>query len=106
MHPVEQYLRGVGEIRRTGAAVPETSYHGALKTLLKEVGDDLAPRVRAVLTLRDEGAGLPDGGFFTADQISGDVDDPLAHVLPARSISGSPRGRWSRCWGSGRSTSI
>jgi hypothetical protein len=85
-HPVERYLRSMGEIRRTGAAVPETSYYGALETLLNEVGSDLSPRVRAVLTLRDEGAGLPDGGFFTADQLASDVQDPLARVLPARGV--------------------
>lgn len=84
MHPIETYLKSMGEIRRTGAAVPETSYYGALEALLNEVGDDLSPRVRAVLTLRDEGAGLPDGGFFTAEQISGDVDDPFRRVSPAR----------------------
>lgn len=86
MHPVDRYLTSMGEIRRTGAAVPETSYYGALETLLNEVGGELSPRVRAVLTLRDEGAGLPDGGFFTADQIAGEVEDPLAHVNPARGV--------------------
>ncbi len=85
-HPVERYLRNIGEIRRTGAAVPETSYYGALEALLDEVGNDLSPRVLAVLTLRDEGAGLPDGGLFTADQIAKDVADPVAHTLPARGV--------------------
>jgi len=81
---VERYLRSLGEIRGTGAAVPETSYYGALETFFNEVGAQLSPRVRAVLTLRDEGAGLPDGGLFSADQLSGGEGDPLSHVLPAR----------------------
>lgn len=85
-HPVERYLTSMGEIRRTGAAVPETSYYGSLETLINDVGSELSPRVRAVLTLRDEGAGLPDGGLFTADQIGGTPEDPLAHVLPARGV--------------------
>ena len=84
MHPVERYLRSMGEVRRTGAGVAETSYYGALETLLNDLGSELSPRVRAVVTLRDEGAGLPDGGFFTADQLAGGVADPVAHVLPSR----------------------
>jgi hypothetical protein len=38
LHPLETYLRELGEIRSTGAAVPETSYYGPLANLLNAVG--------------------------------------------------------------------
>ena len=39
--------------------------------MLDEVGGGLKPKVRCVMNLKSQGAGLPDGGLFTADQIRG-----------------------------------
>jgi hypothetical protein len=60
MTPFETYLTNLNEIRSTGAAVPETSYYGALETFLNEIGKTLKPRVRCVLNIQNRGAGIPD----------------------------------------------
>lgn len=85
MHPVENYLRELREIRSTGSGVRETSYYPALSTLLNAVGGDLKPKVRCILTLRDTGAGLPDGGLFTPDQFQRQArHDLIEDQLPSR----------------------
>ncbi|MBD0362469.1 MAG: hypothetical protein ICV55_06785 [Coleofasciculus sp. C3-bin4] len=69
MSAFETYIRDLQEIRATGAAVKETSYYGALEKLLNELGKTLKPRVRCVMQLKNiGGAGMPDGGLFTASQ--------------------------------------
>ena len=67
--PFETYIRHLLTIRLFGAAVPETSYYGALEAFLNEIGKGFRPKVICILTLQNRGAGLPDGGLFTADQI-------------------------------------
>ena len=79
----------IGAIRATGANVPETSFYPALANLLNAVGQDLSPKVRCVINLRNRGAGIPDGGLFTADQFKRrardeDSADPFGGLLPAR----------------------
>jgi hypothetical protein len=90
MDAVVQYLVEVNEIRCTGSNVPETSFYPALSNLFNEIGKSLSPKVRCVINLKNRGAGLPDGGLFTADQFKGrgrgpkDSDDPFQSQLPAR----------------------
>ena len=63
----------------------ETSYYPALSNLFNAVGKTLKPKVRCVMNLRNLGAGLPDGGLFTADQFQRQADGaPKAGQLPAR----------------------
>ena len=95
MHPVEQYLSEMGTIRATRAGTGETSYYPALATLLNEIGKTLAPKVSCVIQLQNRGAGLPDGGLFTADQcrhrsraVDGDLfsaQTPSRGVIEAKS---------------------
>lgn len=87
MQPFETYLRELREIRSSGAAVQETSYYGPLATLLNEVGKTLSPRVRCVINLKNHGAGIPDGGLFTADQLqrTGGAEFQLGQ-LPSRGV--------------------
>ena len=69
----------------SGAAVKETSYYGALANLFNEIGKTLKPKVRCILTLKNQGAGLPDGGFFTTDQFQRVSEtEPLLGQIPAR----------------------
>ena len=83
----ETYVRNLTQIRSTGAGVPETSYYGALETLLNEIGKTLKPRVRCVLTLANRGAGNPDGGLFTSNQFEKASDtDPLPGQPPERGV--------------------
>ena len=56
MTPLQQYFRSLGDIRATGAAVPETSYYGALEALLNNIGNTLKPKVRCVMQLKQQGA--------------------------------------------------
>jgi SAM-dependent methyltransferase len=65
---VERYLTDIGEIRGTRSNVPETSFYPALERLLSDIGRALSPKVRCVINLANRGAGLPDGGLFSADQ--------------------------------------
>lgn len=73
MNPVEEYYRSLGEIHRSRGAVDETSYYPALKALLNEVGKTLNPKVRCIINLRNAGAGIPDGGIFSQDQLKRSV---------------------------------
>ena len=73
---VERYLTDIGEIRGTRANVPETSFYPAFERLLTDIGKSLSPKVRCVINLSNRGAGLPDGGLFSADQFRSKARDP------------------------------
>ena len=63
----------------------ETSYYPAISNLFNAVGKSLKPKVRCLMTIKNLGAGLPDGGLFTADQFQRQADgEPKAGQLPAR----------------------
>jgi len=79
------YLNELKAIRATGAGVAATSYYPALSNLFNAVGKTLKPKVRCVINISNQGAGLPDGGLFTADQFQRQADGtPKAGQLPAR----------------------
>jgi len=79
---IKRYLIDMGEIYRTGAHVPETSFYPPLEQLLTEIGKTLSPKVRCVITLANRGAGLPDGGLFSADQFRRKAHDTDAKTNP------------------------
>jgi len=82
---LEQYLHDLQEIRSSGEATRETSYYPPLSNLLNSIGGELKPKVRCILTLKNRGAGLPDGGLFTKDQFQKLKDsDPLPGQKPGR----------------------
>ncbi|MCX6564994.1 MAG: N-6 DNA methylase [Candidatus Aminicenantes bacterium] len=89
---IERYLSDIGEIRRTKANVPETSFYPALERLLSDIGKSLSPKVRCVINIANRGAGIPDGGLFSADQFarktrSSDSDDnPFLVQNPSRGV--------------------
>jgi hypothetical protein len=60
----------VSDIHSSQSAVDETPYYGSLEVLLNEVGKGLNPRVRCIIHIKNRGAGLPDGGLFTAEQFA------------------------------------
>jgi hypothetical protein len=87
MHPVENYIRELLDIRRSGEAVKETSYHDPFARLMNEVGQKLKPKVRCILTIKNRGAGIPDGGLFTADQLQRGPEAELVRgQVPARGV--------------------
>jgi hypothetical protein len=84
---LETYLTEIARTRATGAGVEETSYYGALANALNEIGRGLKPKVQCVLQLANHGAGLPDGGLFTAEQCrTPDLTKPLLGQVPARGV--------------------
>ncbi|MGI5817637.1 MAG: type ISP restriction/modification enzyme [Armatimonadota bacterium] len=86
-HPVEDYLKNLRTIHGTGAATDETSYYEPLAALLNTLGEDLDPEVRCVMQPASTGAGIPDGGLFTREQVqSGDPSEILTGGRPARGV--------------------
>jgi hypothetical protein len=81
-NPIERYLTDLGEVRDTRSNVPETSFYPALERLLTDIGKTLSPKVRCVINLANRGAGLPDGGLFSADQFRRTARDPNAKDNP------------------------
>jgi hypothetical protein len=89
---IERYLTDLLEVRGTRSHAPETSFYPALEHLLTSLGKSLNPKVRCVINLANRGAGLPDGGLFTADQFSRkartaeDKDNPFLAQNPSRGV--------------------
>ncbi len=89
---IRQYLKDLGDIRATRAGTGETSHYPALSALLNAVGNSLKPKVCCVIQLQNRGAGMPDGGLFTADQFrskaarSNADKSPLDVLPPARGV--------------------
>jgi hypothetical protein len=81
------YLEGMRSIHLTGEAVEETSYYGQLERLLNEVGKTLSPAVTCVLTTKNRGAGVPDGGLFVArPAVASAGDFALVTRAPERGV--------------------
>ncbi|NLX13133.1 MAG: N-6 DNA methylase [Phycisphaerales bacterium] len=81
----EAYLSELHNIRSTGAGVPEIPYYPALANLFNAVGKTLKPKVRCIISIQNQGAGIPDGGLFTADQFQKQADStPARGQLPSR----------------------
>lgn len=84
MHPLETYLADIGTLR---GATKETSGYPALANLLNEAGHALKPKVKCVIHPKNAGAGIPDGGLFTPDQLKkyDDAED-FGELIPARGV--------------------
>lgn len=80
MTSLETYLKELRDSRH--AAVKETSYYAALANLFNETGKTLKPKVRYVVTPRGQGAGLPDGGLYTAQQLKRGVEGASIETPP------------------------
>jgi hypothetical protein len=85
-NPLEDYLAELRDIRRSGSAVPETSFYPPLVTLLDAVGATLKPRVRCILNPSHD-SGIPDVGLFTPDQFQkASADKPPLGTKPSRGV--------------------
>ena len=81
------YLEGLRAIHLTGEATAETSYYGQLEQLLNEIGKTLSPSVTCVLTTKNRGAGVPDGGLFiTRQAVTEAGDSALLARAPERGV--------------------
>jgi hypothetical protein len=87
MKALEAYLRELQYTHDTDTGVKETSYYPAIANLFNAVGKELKPQVQCVITIRNQGAGLPDGGLFTPDQIQSDLAGDLqGGQIPSRGV--------------------
>ena len=86
-HPLAIYLEDCRARHKTGAVTPETSLYNPLETLLNAVGSKLKrPRVRCFMNLKDQDAGLPDGGLFTPDQFEKGNEETPQGQTPSRGV--------------------
>jgi hypothetical protein len=86
VNPLEDYLHGLSDIRRSGSAVPETSYYPPLAALFDVVGATLKPKVRCIVN-PSHGHGIPDIGLFTPDQFQrASAEEPLPGTKPSRGV--------------------
>jgi hypothetical protein len=84
MHPLETYLAEIATLR---GATKETSGYPALANLLNAVGHTLKPKIRCIIHPRNSGAGIPDGGLFTPDQLKNrDEQESFIDQKPARGV--------------------
>ncbi len=85
MTPVESYLADLYAVR--GAGTAETSGYPALANLLNAVGGALKPKITTVIHPSNSGAGLPDGGFFSAKELRQHPDEAsLFKLKPERGV--------------------
>jgi len=97
MNPLEAYLSRLSDIR--GRGVPETASYGTLEAYLNEIGKTLKPKVTCIINIKNRGAGIPDGGFFTQDQIrkekpqDGDIiqTTPIRGAMEVKGVSDDVR---------------
>lgn len=85
MTPAESYLADLYAAR--GAGTAETSGYPALASLLNEIGGALKPKITTVIHPSNSGAGLPDGGFFSARELRQHPDEvSLSKLNPERGV--------------------
>ncbi|WP_147472661.1 type ISP restriction/modification enzyme [Streptomyces triticirhizae] len=82
------YFKDVVRLQRSGVGVPETSYYGSLERLLSGVGKSCSPEIAAVMHPGNVGAGIPDGGLFSAHQLSraGGKQSAFDRQLPTHGV--------------------
>jgi hypothetical protein len=84
MHPLETYLAEISTLR---GATKETSGYPALANLLNTAGHTLKPKVKCIIHPKNSGAGIPDGGLFTPEQLKKhDEDGIFGELIPARGV--------------------
>ena len=82
--PLETYLAEIATLR---GATKETSGYGVLQNLLNLAGQSLKPKVKCIIHPKNSGAGIPDGGLFTPDQLKKrDEDEIFGALIPARGV--------------------
>src|ERR1019366_4977620 len=85
-YSVAQYITDLRAIRSTGSATAETSYYPPLDRLLNTAGQKLKPPVLFSTQLRNQGAGMPDGGFFTQPNRRRRNTEPPILLNPERGV--------------------
>ena len=86
VYSVAQYLTDLRAIRSTGSATAETSFYPPLDRLLNMAGQKLKPTILFSTQLRNQGAGMPDGGFFPQPKRSRRNAEPPILQNPERGV--------------------
>jgi hypothetical protein len=81
-YTVAQYITDLRAIRSTGSATAETSFYPPVDRLLNASGQSLKPPVLFSTQLRNQGAGMPDGGFFPQPNRQRRSAEPLFSRTP------------------------
>ena len=81
---VEEYLADLRRIRASGGGTGERSYYPPLTNLLNAVGSTLRPQVFCVGELAEQGAGHPDFGLYTRQQVQRGT--PRPGQVPERGV--------------------
>ena len=81
---VETYFTDVRTVRASGGATDERSLYVPLANLLNAVGGTLKPKVFCVQELADQGAGHPDFGLYSTQQVQ--KGKPRAGQKPERGV--------------------
>ena len=81
---VEAYFTDLSRIRASGGATGERSSYAPLANLLNAVGATLRPKVFCVGEPADQGAGHPDFGLYSANQVQ--KGRPNAGQIPERGV--------------------
>ena len=81
---VEGYFTDLRRIRASGGATNERSFYVPLANLLNAVGGTLKPKVFCVQDLADQGAGHPDFGLYSTQQVQ--KGKPRAGQKPERGV--------------------
>jgi len=82
---LHQYLTRMSEIR-SGSPTNEVSYYGPLETYFNQIGETLTPRVLCNGQIKNQGAGHPDFGLYSTDQIDGSNPQDALLNAPARGV--------------------
>jgi hypothetical protein len=85
-YSVAQYLAEIRAIRNTGSATAETSFYPPVTSLFNASGQSLKPAVLFSTQLRNQGAGMPDGGFFPQTRTSRRNAEPPPLQNPERGV--------------------
>ena len=81
---VESYFTELRLVRGSGGATNERSLYVPLANLLNAVGSSLTPKVFCVQELADQGAGHPDFGLYTTQQVQ--KGKPKSGQKPERGV--------------------
>lgn len=84
---IKNVLKKIQELYKAGVGVQETSYYPAIIELFNTAGDELKPKVKAISHPKSSGAGIPDIGLFTAEQIDNKKNNNFdQQLLPERGV--------------------
>ena len=81
---VEAYFKHLSLVNSSGGSTGEISLYAPLHDLLQAVGGTLKPKVFCVQNLADQGAGHPDFGLYSANQVQ--KGKPKSGQKPERGV--------------------